>query len=139
VCFFSQNIHSCNTAIRIELSGFNFDERLVQHVGCSEIHITGCGKIALVGVIRTLVEIDTAHEFGNHKMQVGIALTVRMRNHVYRHVRRFARSAISSKSACFGSALFGLANGFKRFVPWLFTLGGDRGCAKRGALAILQQ
>src|SRR5439155_16672041 len=42
-------------------------------------------EVALVREIRTLGELNTAHELRNNEIEIGIALAVRVRRQVHRH------------------------------------------------------
>ena len=45
-----------------------------------------CGReIAAIGPVRALGELHAAHELGNQKAQIGVAVTMSMRRHVHRH------------------------------------------------------
>ncbi len=59
----------------------------LRHLGVVvDVGDTGRGKVALVGEVRTLLVLDPRHQLGEQEVDVGIALPVRVRRQVHRHV-----------------------------------------------------
>jgi hypothetical protein len=53
-----------------------------------DIRRSGRREVALRRAVRPLEVVDPPDQLGDHEIQIGIALTVRMRRHVHRHPRQ---------------------------------------------------
>ncbi len=57
-------------------------QRIVEAAAILEIHGAGRGKVSFVRVVRSLLVLDAIQQFGNHEVDVGVALAVAVRVHV---------------------------------------------------------
>lgn len=82
---FAQQIEGPHGPVRIKLPGFEFQKTAVEGVAGLEIDPARRGQVALVGVVRAFVELHPFHQFGNHEVQIGVALSMGVRDHVDGH------------------------------------------------------
>ncbi len=82
---FSQQIHATHQAIRIVLADFRLHKILVKRGFGLEIDPARRGQIALVGGIGAFAKTERLHHFGDHEVQVGVALPVGVRHHIDGH------------------------------------------------------
>jgi hypothetical protein len=59
------------------------EQRVSERASIDEIDGAGRRKIALIGVIRALLVLDSIEQLGDHEVDVGVALAVAMRVHVH--------------------------------------------------------
>ena len=57
-----------------------------QGVDIIDAHRARSVEIAFVGKIRALAVVDAADQFGDHEVEIGIALPVRVRAQIDRHI-----------------------------------------------------
>ena len=50
-----------------------------------KVNVACCGKVSFVGEVCALIEVYFFNQFGNHKMQIRISLSMGMAYHIYRH------------------------------------------------------
>lgn len=67
------------------LSGFYYCLTIGDFFFGGEGHVACSGKIALGHIIGSLAIRNIIEGFGDHKVKICIALTMRVRDHVYRH------------------------------------------------------
>ena len=89
-------------AIIVVLANSHFDEALWQGVHQVNIGRPHGGKIAHIGIIRSLAEVDVVHDLWDEPIQVHIPLAVGMCREIDRdaiHERRKIRAMIQIKAA----------------------------------------
>ena len=79
-----QQIDQGDDAPGAELTALQLDHIFPKHIFGIIGYIARRAKIALGRIIGSLAEVITLHRLGDEEMQVGIALAMGMRYHVYR-------------------------------------------------------
>ncbi|MCG3120042.1 MAG: hypothetical protein ALAOOOJD_02619 [bacterium] len=82
---FGGNLIKRGQAIRVKCAALRAEQVAVDMLARAKRHGAGGRQIAEFRKIRAFVHINFLNNIGNHEMQIGIALTVTVRNHIHRH------------------------------------------------------
>ena len=83
--FLPEQVNPGDRAQGIVLPAFYFSKIAVEYFPGFKIHPTCRHKVAFVRVVRAFFKINRFHQFRNDEMQVGVTLSVGVRNHIDRH------------------------------------------------------